>query len=99
MKRFRVQGLVIFREGVSTLNIHSTLWEPLDFIHFMCYNLLALEDGVKERVVIKRRRGLFLFTFIIDLEGLGHLPTLPVRDQNLVVRGRNCCLICFCVFY
>ena len=31
-ERFRVRGLVIFREGVSTLNIHSILWEPLDFI-------------------------------------------------------------------
>jgi len=44
------------------------LWEALDFIHFMCYNLVALEDGVKERVVIKRIRGLFLFIFFIDLE-------------------------------
>jgi len=31
-KRLRVRGLVIFGEGVSTLNIHSILWEPLDFI-------------------------------------------------------------------
>jgi len=31
-KRLRVWGLVISREGVNTLNIHSILWEPLDFI-------------------------------------------------------------------
>ena len=27
-----VRGLVIFREGISTLNIRSTLQEPFDFI-------------------------------------------------------------------
>ena len=35
LKRFEfdgVWGLVIFREGISTLNIRSTLREPFDFI-------------------------------------------------------------------
>jgi len=41
LKRFRVRGLVTFREGVSSLNVRSILREPLDFIHFLCYNLLA----------------------------------------------------------
>jgi len=42
-KRFRVRGLVIFREGVSTVNIHSILWEPLDFIYFCAITYLLLK--------------------------------------------------------
>ena len=32
LKEIRVRGLVIFREGISILNIRSTLREPFDFI-------------------------------------------------------------------
>jgi len=38
--------LVIFREGISTLNIRSTLREPLDFIQLLCYNLLVFENRI-----------------------------------------------------
>ena len=48
LKRFRVRGLVIFREGVSTLNIHSILWEPLDFYLINCaINLLAFKKKME----------------------------------------------------
>jgi len=40
-KRFKIRRLVTFREGVSTLNVRNTLREPLDFIYFLCYNLLG----------------------------------------------------------
>ena len=39
-----VQGLVIFREGISTLNIRSTLRKPFDFISFCAINLLNFEE-------------------------------------------------------
>jgi len=39
-----------------------------------------------------------LSTFFIDSEGRVPFAYVPVRDQNLVVRGKNLCLICFCVF-
>jgi len=35
----------------------------------------------------------------IDLEGRVSFAYVPVRDQNLVVRGWNWRLICFCVFF
>jgi len=36
--------------------------------------------------------------YFIDLEGRVSFAYVPVRDQNLVVRGWNWRLICFCVF-
>jgi len=67
-ERFRVRGLVISRESVSTLNIHSILWEPLNFIHFLAYNLLAFKEKKIElngELKRKRKRKLIL----LDLEG------------------------------
>jgi len=40
----------------------------------------------------------YLSTFFIDLEERVSFAYVPVRDQNLVVQGKNWCLICFCVF-
>ena len=98
LKRFRVRGLVIFREGVSTLNIHSILWEPLDFIQLLAYNLLVFFFLFKGRKVIKKKkRDLFIYIFYW-FGRTRSFAYVPVRDQNLVVRGRNCRLIC-CVFF
>jgi len=40
----------------------------------------------------------YLSTFFIDLEGRVSFAYVLVRDQNLVVRGRNRRLICFVFF-
>jgi len=45
-----------------------------------------------------KRKETFLFTFFIDLEGRVSFSYVHVRDQNLVVWGRNCRLICFVFF-
>jgi hypothetical protein len=31
---------------LSTLNIRSTLREPLDFIYLLCYKLACLKNGI-----------------------------------------------------
>jgi len=41
----------------------------------------------------------YLSTFFIDLEGRVSFAYVPVRDQNLVVRGKKWRLICFVFFY
>ena len=41
----------------------------------------------------------YLSTFFSDLEGQVSFAYVPVRDQNLVVRGKNRRLICFVYFY
>ena len=81
MKEIRVRGLVIFREGISTLNIRSTLREPFDFIQFfLCYYLLnfikkkEIENNDKNKNKMKK---CLLSTFFIDLGGQGTLPTYP----------------------
>ena len=51
----------------------------------------------KEFEMIKRRKT-YLSMCFIDLEGRVSFAYVPVRDQNLVVRGRNCRLI-RCVFF
>jgi len=48
-------------------------------------------------MVIKRKRT-FLFIFFIDLEGRVSFAYIPVRDQNLVVWGKNYRLIGFVFF-
>jgi len=40
----------------------------------------------------------YLSTFFIDLEGRVSFAYVPVRDQNLVVRGKKRRLICFVFF-
>jgi len=40
----------------------------------------------------------YLSTFFIDLEGRVSFAYVPVRDQNLVVRGKNWRLICLVFF-
>jgi len=40
----------------------------------------------------------FLFTFFIDSEGRVPFAYVPVRDQNLVVRGKNYRLFGFVFF-
>ena len=62
LKRFWVRGLVIFREGVSTLNIHSILWEPLDFIK-LCYKLACFWRGI-----YSEKLRLTCFVFFISFE-------------------------------
>ena len=47
--------------------------------------------------MIKRRKT-YLSMCFIDLEGRVSFAYVPVRDQNLVVRGRNRRLICFVFF-
>jgi len=44
-----------------------------------------------------KKRDLFIYNFI-DLEGRVSFAYVPVRDQNLVVRGKNQRLICFVFF-
>jgi len=44
-----------------------------------------------------KKRDLFIYNFI-DLEGRVSFAYVPVRDQNLVVRGKNWRLICFVFF-
>jgi len=46
-----------------------------------------------------KERDLLIYIFFIDLEGRVSFAYVPVRDQNLVVRGKNRRLICSCVFY
>jgi len=48
--------------------------------------------------VIKEKKKTYLSTFFIDLEGRVSFAYVPVRNQNLVVRGRNRRLICFVFF-
>jgi len=68
--------LVIFREGISTLNIRSTVREPFDFISFCAINLFNFEEkknfgnGGKK---VKRPS----YLHFIDSEGLSPLPTYP----------------------
>ena len=38
---------------------------------------------------VVKERETYLSTFFIDLEGQVSFAYVPVRDQNLVVRGRN----------
>ena len=76
-KRFEfdgVRGLVIFREGISTLNIRSTLREPFNFISFCAINLLNFEEKKNSE---QGRKEAYLSTFFIDSEGLGSLHTYP----------------------
>jgi len=40
----------------------------------------------------------YLSTFFIDLEGRVSFAYVPVKDQNLVVRGKNRRLTCFVFF-
>ena len=47
--------------------------------------------------VIKGKKT-YLSIFFIDLEGRVSFAYVPVRDQNLVVRGKNRRLICFVFF-
>jgi len=56
----------------------------------MCYSSLVLKKGIK---VVKEKKGDLFITFFIDLEGRVSFAYLPVRDQNLVVRGKNWRLI------
>ena len=51
----------------------------------------------KEFEMIKRRKTYLSMRFI-DLEGRVSFAYVPVRDQNLVVRGWNWRLICFLCF-
>jgi len=44
-----------------------------------------------------KKRDLFIYNFI-DLEGRVSFAYVPVKDQNLVVRGRNWRLICLVFF-
>jgi len=44
--------------------------------------------------VVKGKKKTYLSTFFIDLEGRVSFAYVPMRDQNLVVRGRNWRLIC-----
>jgi len=44
-----------------------------------------------------KKRDLFIYNFI-DLEGRVSFAYVPVRDQNLVVQGKNWRLICFVFF-
>jgi len=48
--------------------------------------------------VVKEKKKTYLSTCFIDLEGRVSFAYVPVKDQNLVVRGRNERLIC-CVFF
>jgi len=52
----------------------------------------------KERVVIKKTKTNFICIFYC-LEGRVSFAYVPVRDQNLVVRGKNWRLIGFVFFY
>ena len=40
-------------------------------------------------MVVKRKERNLLSTFFIDLKGRVPFTYVPVRDHNLVVRGRN----------
>jgi len=67
LKRLRVRGLVIFRQGIRTLNIRSTLQEPFDFIlSFLCYKLTCfLFERRNLRIVIKRKETFFIYIFLL----------------------------------
>ena len=54
-----------------------------------------------EKMVFKvvNEKETYLSTFFIDLEEQVSFAYVPVRDQNLVVRGKNRRLICFVFFY
>jgi len=67
LKRLRVRGLVIFRQGIRTLNIRSTLREPFDFIlSFLCYKLTCfLFERRNLRIVIKRKETFFIYIFLL----------------------------------
>jgi len=66
----------------------------LVLFNVLCYNLLIPKKGVK---VVKEERDLLIYIFI-DLEGRVSFAYVPVKDQNLVVRGKNWRLICFVFF-
>jgi len=57
----------------------------LVLFNVLCYNLLILEKGIK---VVKEERDLLIYIFI-DLKGRVSFAYVPMRDQNLVVRGKN----------
>jgi len=76
LKEIRVRGLVISREGISTLNIRSTLREPFDFILLFCaITCLFLFIRRNWKIEIKRKERSLIFTYFIDLKGQGPLPT------------------------
>jgi len=58
--------------------------------------LLAFFEKNDFKVIKKKET--YLSTFFIDLEGRVSFAYVPVRDQNLVVRGKNRHLICFVYF-
>jgi len=51
----------MFREGISTLNIRSILREPLDFIYFLCYNLLIFKNEIEWW--LKEKKNIFIYIF------------------------------------
>ena len=57
----------------------------LILFNVLCYQLACFEKGIK---VVKEKET-YLSTFFIDLEGWVSFAYVPVRDQNLVVRGKN----------
>jgi len=57
----------------------------LVLFNVLCYQLACFEKGIKE----VKEKETYLSTFFIDLEGRVSFAYVPVRDQNLVVRGRN----------
>jgi len=67
----------------------------LVLFNYLCYKLACSKNvefkmikRKKELEVIKKKR-IYLSIFFIDLEGRVSFAYVPVRDQNLVVRGRN----------
>jgi len=59
--------------------------------------VLQLAYFLKKVKVVKEKGDLLIYIFI-DLEGRVSFAYVPVRDQNLVVRGKNRRLI-GCVFF
>ena len=48
--KIKVRGLVMQREGISTLNIYGTLQEPLCKIYiFWLWNVVCKIDGASEK--------------------------------------------------
>jgi hypothetical protein len=61
----------------------------------MCYNLLIFFFKKKKKIKIEmiKKKGRPNYLHFIDLEGQVSSAYVPVRDQNLVVRGKNWRLI------
>jgi len=57
----------------------------LVLFNVLCYNLPAFKNGILK----KEEKETYLSTVFIDLEGRVSFAYVPVRDQNLVVRGKN----------